>query len=105
MASFTAEQRVKEIGVRKVLGASVFNLWQLLSKDFVGLVVISLVIASPVAYYFMHKWLENYTYRAVMGWWIFAVTAAGALLITVLTVSYQSLKAAMANPVRSLRSE
>jgi len=105
MASFTAEQRVKEIGVRKVLGASVFNLWQLLSKDFVGLVVISLVIASPVAYYFMHKWLENYTYRAAMGWWIFAVTAAGALLITVLTVSYQSLKAAMANPVRSLRSE
>jgi len=105
MASFMAEQRVKEIGVRKVLGASVFNLWRLLSKDFVGLVVISLFIASPVAYYFMHKWLENYTYRSVMSWWIFAITAAGALLITVLTVSYQSLKAAMANPVRSLRSE
>jgi len=105
MASFTAEQRVKEIGVRKVLGASVFNLWRLLSKDFVGLVVISLLIASPVAWYFMHKWLENYTYRSAMGWWIFAATATGALLITVLTVSYQSLKAAMANPVRSLRSE
>lgn len=105
MASFTAEQRVKEIGVRKVLGASVFNLWRLLSKDFVGLVFISLLIASPVAYYFMHKWLENYTYRSAMGWWIFAITAAGALLITVLTVSYQSLKAAMANPVSSLRSE
>jgi len=105
MASFMAEQRVKEIGVRKVLGASVFNLWRLLSKDFVGLVVISLFIASPLAYYFMHKWLENYTYRASMGWWIFGITAAGALLITVLTVSYQSLKAAMANPVRSLRSE
>lgn len=105
MASFMAEQRVKEIGVRKVLGASVFNLWRLLSKDFVGLVVISLFIASPLAYYFMHKWLENYTYRSAMGWWIFAITAFGALLITVLTVSYQSLKAAMANPVRSLRSE
>ena len=105
MASFMAEQRVKEIGVRKVLGASVFNLWRLLSKDFVGLVVISLFIASPLAYYFMHKWLENYTYRTSMGWWIFGITAAGALLITVLTVSYQSLKAAMANPVRSLRSE
>jgi len=105
MASFMAEQRVKEIGVRKVLGASVFNLWRLLSKDFVALVVISLFIASPLAYYFMHKWLENYTYRASMGWWIFGITAAGALLITVLTVSYQSLKAAMANPVKSLRSE
>src|SRR6202012_4437761 len=105
MASFTAEQRVKEIGVRKVLGASVFNLWQLLSKDFVGLVMISLLIASPVAYYFMQKWLENYTYRSTMGWWIFAITAAGALAITVLTVSYQSIKAAMANPVKSLRSE
>lgn len=105
MASFTAEQRVKEIGVRKVLGASVFNLWRLLSKDFVGLVVISLLVASPVAYYFMHKWLENYTYRSAMGWWIFAVTAVGALLITVLTVSFQSIKAALANPVKSLRSE
>jgi putative ABC transport system permease protein len=105
MASFMAEQRVKEIGVRKVLGASVFNLWRLLSKDFVGLVVISLLIASPVAYYFMHKWLDNYTYRSAMGWWIFAITAAGALLITVLTVSYQSIKAALANPVKSLRSE
>jgi ABC-type antimicrobial peptide transport system permease subunit len=105
MASFMAEQRVKEIGVRKVLGASVFNLWRLLSKDFVGLVIISLLIASPLAWYFMHKWLANFTYRSAMGWWIFAATAGGALLITVLTVSYQSLKAAMANPVKSLRSE
>ena len=105
MASFTAEQRVKEIGVRKVLGASVFNLWQLLSKDFVGLVGIALIIATPIAYYFMQKWLQNYTYRASIGWWIFAITAAGALLITLLTVSYQSIKAALANPVKSLRSE
>ena len=105
MASFTAEQRVKEIGVRKVLGASVFNLWRLLSKDFVLLVLISLLIATPVGYYFMHQWLQNYTYRSNISWWIFAVTAAGALAITLLTVSYQSIKAALANPVKSLRSE
>jgi ABC-type antimicrobial peptide transport system permease subunit len=105
MASFTAEQRVKEIGVRKVLGATVFNLWQLLSKDFVALVIISLLIASPIAYYFMHSWLQNYQYRSAIDWWIFVVTAVGALLITVLTVSYQSIKAALANPVKSLRSE
>jgi ABC-type antimicrobial peptide transport system permease subunit len=105
MASFMAEQRVKEIGVRKVLGASIFNLWRLLSKDFVLLILISLVIASPIAYYFMHNWLQNYQYRSGMEWWIFAVTAAGALLITLLTVSYQSVKAALANPIKSLRSE
>ena len=105
MASFMAEQRVKEIGVRKVLGASVFNLWRLLSKDFVGLIVISLVIATPVAYYVMHRWLQNYQYRAEISWWIFGVTAAGAIIITLVTVSYQSIKAALANPVKSLRSE
>ena len=105
MASFTAEQRIKEIGVRKVLGASVLNLWGLLSKDFVLLVIISLVIASPVAYYFMHNWLLNYTYRSEISWWVFAVTAAGAMVITLFTVSYQSIKAALMNPVKSLRSE
>jgi ABC-type antimicrobial peptide transport system permease subunit len=105
MASFIAEQRVKEIGVRKVLGASVFNLWQLLSKDFVLLVFISLLIASPLAFYFMHKWLQNYEYRSNISWWIFAVAGAGAIVITLLTVSFQAIKAAMANPVRSLRSE
>ncbi len=105
MASFMAEQRIKEIGVRKVLGASVFNLWGMLSKDFVLLVVISLVIASPVAYYFMHNWLQNYQYHSAMAWWIFAVTAIGAMAITLLTVSYQSIKAALANPVKSLKTE
>jgi putative ABC transport system permease protein len=104
-ASFMAEQRVKEIGVRKVLGASVFNLWGMLSKDFVLLVIISLVIATPIAYYFMQNWLQNYQYRSNITWWIFAVTAAGAMTITLLTVSYQSIKAALANPVKSLRSE
>jgi len=105
MASFMAEQRIKEIGVRKVLGASVFNLWGMLSKDFVVLIFISLLIASPIAYYFMHNWLQNYQYRSDVAWWIFAVTAIGAMAITLLTISYQSIKAALANPVKSLRSE
>jgi ABC-type antimicrobial peptide transport system permease subunit len=105
MASFIAEQRVKEIGVRKVLGATVFNLWQLLSKEFVVLVVISLLIAAPVAYYFMHNWLQNYQYRTEIAWWIFVLTALGAITITLATVSYQSIKAALANPVKSLRTE
>ncbi|HWD86611.1 MAG TPA: ABC transporter permease [Mucilaginibacter sp.] len=105
LASFVAEQRVKEIGVRKVLGASVVNLWGMLSKDFLLLVFLSQFIAFPVAYYFMNKWLQHYHYRTDLSWWIFAATAIGAILITLLTVSYQSIKAALANPVKSLRSE
>lgn len=105
MASFMAEQRVKEIGVRKVLGASVFNLWRLMTKDFVLLVVIALLLAIPVAYYFMNNWLQHYKYRTEISWWIIALTSVGALSITLLTVSYQSIKAAMMNPVKSLRSE
>jgi ABC-type antimicrobial peptide transport system permease subunit len=105
MAAFMAEQRVKEIGVRKVLGATVFNLWQLLSKDFVVLVIIAVLIASPTAYYFMNKWLLGYQYRTGIGSWIFIAAAAGALAITLVTVSYQGIKAALANPVKSLRSE
>jgi ABC-type antimicrobial peptide transport system permease subunit len=105
LASFVAEQRVKEIGVRKVLGATVINLWSMLSKDFVLLVIISQLIASPIAYYFMHNWLQHYQYRTNISWWVFAVTALGAIAITLLTVSYQSIKAALANPVKSLRSE
>ena len=105
MASFTAEQRTKEIGVRKVLGATVFNLWQLLSRDFVGLVTISMLIAMPVAVYLMNNWLKSYIYHTPISWWIFAGTAAGAILITLLTVSFQGIKAALMNPVKSLKTE
>jgi ABC-type antimicrobial peptide transport system permease subunit len=105
MASFMAEQRTKEIGVRKVLGASVFGLWRLMSIDFVVLVSISLLIAIPTAYYFMQGWIKDYRYHAELSWWIFGATAAGAIMITLLTVSYQSIKAALMNPVKSLRSE
>jgi putative ABC transport system permease protein len=83
----------------------VFNVWRLLSKDFVVLVLISLFIAAPIAYYFMHAWLQNYQYRTELSWWIFATAGAGALLITLLTVSFQAIKAAVANPVKSLRTE
>jgi putative ABC transport system permease protein len=105
LASFVAEQRTKEIGVRKVLGASIYNLWQMLSKDFVTLVIISCVIAIPLAWYFLHEWLQRYTYRTDISWWIFIIASVGALLITMATVSFQAIKAAAANPVKSLRSE
>jgi len=105
MATFMAEQRIKEIGVRKVLGASVLNLWGLLSKEFVALVLISLLIAIPMAHYFMGNWLMHYQYHSAMPWWVFAATGAGAIIITLLTVSYQSIKAALMNPVNSLKTE
>jgi len=105
MASFMAEQRTKEIGIRKVLGASVFTIWRLLSKEFVILVGISIGIAGPVAYWFLHQWLQGYTYHSGIPWWVFAATGLGTLLITLLTVSVQSLKAAMANPINSLKAE
>ncbi|WP_218919456.1 ABC transporter permease [Spirosoma aerolatum] len=105
LASFVAEQRTKEIGVRKVLGASVTNLWAMLSRDFVILVSISFGIATPIAWYFLRNWLQKYEYHTDMSWWIFAVAGLGALVVTLLTVSFQSIKAALMNPVRSLRSE
>jgi putative ABC transport system permease protein len=105
LASFVAEQRKKEIGLRKVLGASIFNVWNLLSKEFMLLVVFSFIISVPLSYYFMHNWLQNYQYRTNLSWWIFAAAGLGALMITLLTVSFQSIKAALANPVKSLRTE
>jgi putative ABC transport system permease protein len=105
LASFVAEQRTREVGIRKVLGAGVFNLWGLLSKDFLMLVILSMVISMPLVYLGMHRWLQSYPYHAPLSWWIFASAGAGILLITLLTVSYQSLKAALMNPVRSLRTE
>jgi len=105
LASFTAEQRVKEIGVRKVLGASVINLWQLLSKDFVMLVLIASAIAIPVAWYFMNEWLKSYQYKISIGLGIFVSVVLLSIVITLITVSSQAIKAALANPVKSLRSE
>ena len=105
LASFVAEQRSKEIGLRKLLGASLFDLWTLLSKEFVLLVCISLLLASPLAYYLMYRWLLNYQYRTVLSWWIFIVAASGALIITIITVSIQAIKAAVVNPVKSLKTE
>jgi ABC-type antimicrobial peptide transport system permease subunit len=105
LTSFVAEQRTKEIGVRKVLGATVFNVWNMLSKDFLKLVIISCFIAVPIAYYVMNGWLQEYPYRVILKWWIFALAMLGAMGITVLTVSFQAIRAAKQNPVKSLRTE
>jgi ABC-type antimicrobial peptide transport system permease subunit len=105
LSSFTAEQRVKEIGVRKVLGASVFNLWRLLSKDFVILVLLSCAIAIPIGWYCMNNWLENYKYRTSINVEVFVAVVLAAVVITLLTVSFQAIRAAVANPVKSLRTE
>jgi len=105
LTSFVAEQRKKEIGVRKVLGASVFSVWNLISKDFVVLVIVAFVMAVPLSYYFMHNWLQNYSYRTQLSWWIFIAAGIGSIVITLVTVSFQAIKAAVANPVKSLRTE
>jgi len=105
LTSFVAEQRKKEIGVRKVLGASVLSVWNLLSKDFIGLVGISFVIAVPLAWYGMHKWLQDYSYRINISWGIFLIAGIIAITIALVTVSFQAIRAAVANPVKSLRTE
>ncbi|HSK12223.1 MAG TPA: FtsX-like permease family protein, partial [Phnomibacter sp.] len=105
LATFMAQQRVKEIGVRKVLGASVLNIVRLLSNDFVKLVFVASVIAFPLSWYFMHKWLQDFAYRTSINWWVFVLAGALGLAIALVTVSFQAVKAALANPVKSLRTE
>jgi putative ABC transport system permease protein len=105
LSAYNILQRTKEVGIRKVLGASVKNVVFILSKDFLALVIISFVIATPIAWFIMHSWLQDYAYRIEINWWVFGVAGALALLIALSTISYQAIKAAIANPVKSLRSE
>ncbi len=105
LAAYTAEQRVKEIGIRKALGASAANLTALLSKDFIRLVILSCVLSFPLAQWIMYKWLQSYPYRINLSWWIFLSAGLIAVLIALITVSFQTIKAAVANPVKSLRAE
>ena len=102
---FKRENRIKEIGVRKVLGASVVNITRLLSKDFLKLVLIALVLAIPIAWWAMYNWLQDFPYRVKIEWWVFLVAGMLSLLIALITVSYQSIRAGLANPVKSLRTE
>jgi putative ABC transport system permease protein len=105
LASYSTLQRNKEIGIRKVLGASVLGIVTLLTSDFIKLVIISFVIASPLAWYFMNSWLEDFPYRIQIGWWMFASAGMAAIIIAFATVSLQAIKAALMNPVESLRAE
>jgi ABC-type antimicrobial peptide transport system permease subunit len=105
LAAFMAAQRKKEIGIRKVLGASVFNLWRLLSQEFILLVGLSCLLAIPIAYWSLNNWLDNYEYRTEVSWWFLTIACLAALTLTLLTVSFQSIRAARRNPVRSLRAE
>jgi putative ABC transport system permease protein len=105
LATYTAEKRTKEIGIRKVLGASVTSVTKMLSKDFIKLVFISCIVAFPLSWWAMNKWLQSFAYRINISWWVFAVAGVVAILIALITVSFQAIKAAVANPVESLRSE
>jgi putative ABC transport system permease protein len=105
LATYMAEQRTKEIGVRKVLGATVSNIVSILSKDFLKLVIIALIIAAPLALYFMNKWLQDFAYRISIGWWVFLIAGSLALFVAFITIAFQAVKAGISNPVKSLRTE
>ena len=105
LAAFAAEQRTKEIGIRKVLGANMSTIVRMLSKDFIRLVLIAIVIATPLAWMVMRKWLQGFAYRQDIQWWMLALAGFGAVLIAFVTISFQSIKSAMTNPVDSLKSE
>jgi putative ABC transport system permease protein len=105
LATFTAQRRRKEIGIRKVLGAGVGNIIRLISMDFLKLVFVAIVIGTPIAWLVMNKWLQNFAYRTNISWWIFVVVGLVATLIALITVSWQAVRAAIANPVKSLRTE
>lgn len=105
LAAYTAEQRIKEIGIRKVLGASITSLASMLSAEFLKLVLLSTLLAFPIAWYAMHTWLQNYQYHVAIQWWVFAVAGAAAILIAVATISYQAIKAALMNPVKAIKAE
>jgi putative ABC transport system permease protein len=105
LSSFLAEQRTKEIGIRKILGASLSNLWRLLSMEYVALAALAFIIAIPISWYLSDQWLQKFEYRTEISWILFLETGVGAVFVTLLTVSYQSMKAALANPVKSLRDE
>ncbi|HVG41103.1 MAG TPA: FtsX-like permease family protein, partial [Chitinophagaceae bacterium] len=105
LAAFSAEQRIKEIGIRKVLGASVLNIVTMLSSAFLRPVLIASIIAFPIAWWAMNDWLQNFPYRVAISWWIFGIAGIAALVIALITVSFQSIKAATANPVENLRTE
>jgi putative ABC transport system permease protein len=105
LASFMAVQRVKEVGIRKVLGASSGSIVYLFSKEFIILIAIAFAIATPIAWYYMHQWLQDYVYRINISWWLFALGGLASIVIALATISFQAIKAAVANPVKSLRSE
>ena len=105
LVAFTVEQRTKEIGIRKVLGASVGSIVSLLSRDLMRLVLIAIVLATPVAWYLMQQWLQDYEYRIHIQWWMFIAAGGKAVIVALATISFQSIKAALLNPVKSLKSE